>query len=194
MLLNPYTTHVQTLPGTRILTETLGLIGAVIPDLYESSRRWTIISLYAPIAGRALSGIRAKLEDQKGFVTFCNQRDLEVLIGLAKPGDYCLWAREEYPEPRSRDFYGLCVDSEDLEDDLYDREILIRAELPGVLPNGIELTRRIHIDGPNVDVEEFDLFLDDCDPITGLGPDLRLDTVMSRWKRVERTRLNWVHL
>ena len=138
-----------------------------------------------------LGGLRAKLTDQKGFVTFCNQRDLEVLIGLAEPGTFCPWARKYYVAPGDKDWYGLYMDDDDLEDDLHDREMLLRAASPtGILLGNLEIARRLHLD-TKYDVEELDMLLWDADPETGLTPDLRLETVERRWKRVERTRMQW---
>jgi hypothetical protein len=179
-----------------MLIESLGLIGAVIEDNRRRDRWWKITNLFAPIKNRHLGGIRAKLEDQKGFITFCNQRDLELLLHLAEPGDFCPWTDDEYPELESRDFYGLCADPEDLEDDLFDRELQLRAlmasssEYPDVIPYGYQFTRRVHI-SRGVDAEEVDMMLFDCDPDTGLGPDPRFETLMRRWTKVERSTITW---
>lgn len=196
MLLNPYTSTLETLPGSRMLVEGLGLIGASFPDEKKEGRVWTVTNLFAPIRGRALGGIRAKLQDQKGFIAFCNQRDLELLLGLAKPGNICPWTDSEYPEIGSREFYGMCIDIEDLEDDLFERELQLRSlmasspEYPNVIPYGYQLTRRIHLNDKE-DTEEVDMMLYDCDPKTGLGPDTRFETLMSRWTSVGRSRLLW---
>ncbi len=168
----------------------LGLVGACIDDPKRDGRVWHIVNLYAPIERRHLGGIRAKLVDNKGFVTFCNQRDLELLLGLAKPGQLCLWMDKDYPELDSREFYGLCADEEDLQDDLFERELVLRNEQPGVLPFGLELTRHLHLSS-GLDVEELITMLWDCDPDTGWGPDIRLETVHHRWTSVERERVLW---
>lgn len=190
MLLNPYQVTVQAIPGSRILQDDLGLLGAIIEDPREAGRSWTIVNVYAPVEGRRLGGIRVKLEDSRGFTTFCNQRDLELILGLAKPGNFCPWLNEEYPEIKSEEFFGLCADEEDLRDDLYDRELEIRAQEQGVLPYGLQLYRRIHLSRRN-DHEELFMMMYDCDPETGLGPDPRLKTLPSRWNRIERNRLRW---
>jgi len=196
MLINPYKSALATIPGSRMLAENLGLIGANFPDEKTKGRLWTVTNLFAPIKGRALGGIRAKLQDQKGFVTFCNQRDLELLIGLAKPGNFCPWTDSEYPEMDSREFYGMCVDPEDLEDDLFERELQLRClmaaspEYPDIIPMGYQFTRLIHLNSGQ-DVEELDMMLYDCDPETGLGPDTRFHTLMNRWTRVERNKIRW---
>jgi len=106
MIVNPYKNpeRLTTYAGTRILQEDFGIVGAVVADTAEKYRLWRVQALYSPIPKRSRGGIRAKLTDQKGVVTFCNQMDLEVLLGIAKPGSYCWWAEEEYPAPGDREF------------------------------------------------------------------------------------------
>lgn len=190
MLLNPYSNLLQVVPGTRILSVELGLSGMSLPDTNLPDRKWTVTGVYAPIPSRRLGGIRAKLEDQKGFITFINQRDLEVLLGLADPGDWCHWAEQEYPGPKDREWYGFAADWEDLADDMLEREYALRAQYPGVLPYGLEVARRVHVDGSH-DVEDLNTMLYDCDPETGMGPDMRLETIDTRWVRVGRDKILW---
>jgi hypothetical protein len=151
--------------------------------------------LFSPLPTRLLGGIRALLCDSKGFITFCNQRDLEVLIGMYKPGDYCKWAKDKYPEPGTVKWYGLCCDEIDLQDDLFARECQLREEHKelGYLPTGMELIRRVHFD-ENSDGEEMLTLLGDCDMDTGIYPDTRVETVGRRWVRVEKTQLLWEQL
>jgi hypothetical protein len=193
MLLNPFRRDLQVVPGTRILGVELGLSGVELDDPHTYGRKWTITGVYTPIPSRRLGGIRVRLQDQKGFITFCNQRDLEVLLHIADPGDWCQWADEEYPGPADDAFYGFVTDWEDLADDLLEREYALRAQHPGVLPYGLEITRRVHMDGSH-DVEELSTMLYDCDPETGYGPDMRLETISSRWTRVGRDKLSWKKL
>lgn len=193
MLLNPFKHTIQVLPGSRILTETFDLLGTKIDDPEQVGRTWVITSLYGPVCGRKLGGIRAKLQDSKGFITFCNQRDLEMLIGLASPGDLCVWMSAPYPDWKSAEFYGLCADEDDLRDDLYDRELTIRAQYSGVIPFGYELIRLIHT-GAKCDHEELYTMLYDCDRQTGYGPDPRFETLCRRWSRVQRESVMWTHL
>jgi len=196
MLVNPFTSVLNTIPGSRILAESMGLIGASFPDSDTKGRNWVITCLYAPINKRNLGGIRAKLEDQRGYVTFCNQRDLELLLGLASPGDLCPWTEKEYPEMSSREFYGMCVDDEDIKDDLLSFELTLRAamaaspEYTNFIPYGYQTERRIHV-SKGRDVRDLWMMLHDCDPETGLGPDPRLHTLMKRWVKVERDPLPW---
>lgn len=190
MLLNPCKANLATVPGTRILTDTLGLHGFKYVDPKEPARVWELQYLLAPIRKRALGGVRAKFIDNKGFISFMNQRDLEVLVGLAKPGDECFWAGEEYPEVGSQDWFGLCADDDDLVDDLQDRELRLREQFPEILPSNIEIVRRVYTGSQ--DVEELHILLWDADTETGIGPDSRLETIEKRWVRVERRPLKWV--
>jgi hypothetical protein len=169
----------------------------------DTRRIWEIQNVYLPIPGRVLGGIRVKLRDQKEFVTFCNQRDLEVLIGMYRPGDFCLWAGGPYLEPGDEGWCGLCCDEDDLVDDLYDREMFWRAQIGGVLtqqveiltPQGpsvqnVEIQRRVHLDKNN-DNEELYVLLGDYDQETGMYPDTKFETVERRWMRAERRKLLW---
>ena len=189
MLINPNRVQLATIPGTRILEETFGLVGFQHLDPHEPRRAWILQCLYAPIKKRRLNGIRAKFIDAKGFMSFCNQRDLEVLLGIAQPGKPCHWADLDYAEIGDPNWYGLCVDDEDLEDDLLERELRLREYYPGILPSNLEIRRRIHSD--KADMEELHVLLCDWDQLTGLGPDPRLETIKKRWARVERMSLRW---
>jgi len=177
--------------GTRLLQETLGLVGRALFDPLEKSRLWQIEALFAPIAGRTLGGVRAKLVDEKNFVTFINQMDLEVLLGLVKPGMKCHWSGRSYSGPGDRDWYGLCVDDDDLIDDLYGRELMLRSEYNyQMLPEGLEIYRRVHHE-EKVDKEELHLLIGDYDRETGVCPDPRMETIENRWVRADSTRVIW---
>jgi hypothetical protein len=193
MLFNPYKDQglLQVVPGTRILHNQLGLQNAEFEDPKQRNRTWRVSTVYSP-ARRALGGIRVKVVDDKDFVSFINQRDFELLIGLAKPGDWCQWMDERYPglNDHVEGWFGLTMDEFDLEDDLFERELIIRAQQPGQPLQPLELTRRIHLDHGS-DHEQLDTLMWDADPETGLGPDPRLETLSSRWRMVERTRVEW---
>lgn len=192
MLLNPYTAagreRLTTLGDTNILQENFGIVGASFADVRNRFRRWTVHALYAPVSGRAVGGIRAKLADQKGYISFCNQRDLEVLLDVASPGAYCEWLGREYVELDDNEWIGLCCDEQDLVDDLFDRELEARAMYVegAVLPAGLSLQRRIHDGYHNDFLEEMLLLWDICRE-TNMGPDTRYETVVNRWTSVERT-------
>ena len=190
MLVDP-NIPIPLIQGTHILSETFGLVGVTIEDPKHRDRVWTVSNLFGP-SGRALGGIRAKLVDSKGFVSFVNQRDLELLLDLARPGQWCLWLEKPYPgiNDHQDGWYGICCDESDLVEDLHERELHLRHHFGGVIPNMVELTRRIHYDEGN-DQEELLAFLWDKDPDTNLGPDGRLETVQRRWASVERRRMQW---
>jgi len=188
MLIDPRQ-PLQTIPGTRLLVDHLSLYGRQIVDPLEPWRPWVVQWVYAPV-NRMIGGVRTKLIDSQGFITFCNQRDLEVLLGLGEPGRRCHWLGSEYVSTDSQDWYGLCTDSNDLVDDLFDRELLIRNGSPQQLCPPMEITRRIHLDHNN-DCEELYTLLWDADPVTQIGPDYRVETVDCRWSRVERTKVYW---
>jgi|SRR5580658_3388789 hypothetical protein len=193
MLFNPYTEPHRAVPydGTRLLRETFGIYNAQVFDPKDAGRHWAVQSVYAPIRGRAIGGIRAKLVDTKGFITFCNQRDLEVLLGLATPGRWCLWLGEQYVHPEDREWCGLCADDDDLLDDLQERELFLRKSAAhGILSPPMEFVRRIHLD-PNNDFEELQILLCDYDQETGYHPDPRLETIERRWARSHRDRVRW---
>lgn len=191
MLVNPYSAgqnDLAAIPGTNILTDSLGVTGVTFIDPTYPEREWTVQGLYLPVAGRSLGGIRARVLDQKGFVSFCNQRDLEVLIENETPGSYCKWLGEEYLEPGGPGWCGLCVDTEDLVDDLFERELELRAQYPegAQLPNGLTIERRVH-DGKYNDYIETLVLLWDYNTENNFGPDTLLETVQQRWRSVERT-------
>lgn len=182
-------------PGTRMLQDSFGLVGCSFEDPMEPERLWIIDSVYAPIPGRALGGIRVRVVDQKGFISFCNQRDLELLLNLVKCGGYCPWTDKAYPYINDEEdgWIGLLVDAHDLADDLFARELVLREQYGwGVLPE-VGLTRLIHRMAGK-DVERHDILLWDADPVTGLGPDPSLENIGYRWKRVEEERVKWEQL
>lgn len=182
MLLNPCTTKLETYPGTRALAFSLGIEGQQLTDPKEPWRVWTIQRLFAPIGGRRLGGIRAKLFDSHGFVTFCNQRDLEVLLGLGRPGARCMWLKDDYLEPEDPDWYGLCADGEDLKDDLHEREMQLLQQHGYPLPPKSEITRSVHYDEGN-DVNELHV-------ITNLEG-MELERINRRWALAESLRVQW---
>lgn len=189
MIINPLR-RVNALEGTPFVND--GRLNQYLGTrvLYGDPRRsWSIQSFLLPSRRRAIGGIRAKLQDQKGFITFCNQRDLEVLLGLGTPGAMCFWLDKEYEEPGSKEWVGFYADAEDLRDDLYERELLTRCDYPTV-PEGMSLNRLVHIE-EGVDVEETYVLLGDWDRDLGLTPDPRYETVQNRWTRVERIRATW---
>jgi hypothetical protein len=187
--------ELKLIPGTRFLEDPILTPGVPVTDFREPWRHWSFQWMLAPVPGRKLGGVRAKLIDTKGFVTFINQRDLEVTMGHGRAGSWCSWLGKEYPSPSSGDWYGMCCDDEDLRDDIFERECFVRQELSAhpFLPTGLEIRRRLHLDEKQ-DVEELDVLLWDMDPDTRHYPDPRLQTVGRRWTRIQREKLIWERL
>lgn len=188
MLIHPYQDTLGVHEGTRLLETTLGIEGATFVDPRIPERAWAVHSLFAPVPSRMLGGVRARLIDAYGFITFVNQRDLEVLLGLGTPGQICPWLGSRYLEVGARDWCGLFVDSEDLRDDLQTREIELRLQSLQQgrgqrLPAGTELRRWVHRDDGD-DVEEtFSLLWDHgYSDLDGLG---------ERWSRIAIRRIGW---
>jgi hypothetical protein len=198
MIVNPFqkpSSVFETLGG-RMLKETFGLVGCQITDPHNPKRIWTITSIYAPIPNRQIGGIRAYVVDQKGFVSFINQRDLEVLLGLGKPDEYCRWLGKDYVDPHNQsEWVGFMMDEEDLCDDLFSREQelrLIQQEVSGgvLLPSGLEINRSIHLDR-GTDCKELLYGLGDQAAYDSGGNSLDINTLGCRWSRVERERVEW---
>lgn len=194
-IINPFSDRLTVVPGTRILQDSFGLVGCSFEDPREPERVWVVVGAYAPIASRAVSGIRARVLDQKGFVSFCNQRDLEVLLGLTKGGQYCPWmgCSYSYVNDEADGWIGLCVDEVDLLDDLFERELVLREQHAWGVLTGSEVLRRVHRSRDN-DVSRRDILMWDADPITGLGPDPSLANIQYRWRRVEEEKVKWNRL
>lgn len=190
MLLNPYNVKLPTIPGTRFLENSFGLEGFEYKRESEPNRVWTLQYLLDSVPNRYLGGIRAKFLDNKGFVSFCNQRDLEVILGLGVPGEICQWSDQEYPGEGDLDWFGLCVDEYDLDDDLFERELRMRETSP-VLQPGMELYRLVHDGGK--DFSELHACMTDIDD-RGYTPDVNFGTITRRWSRIERTPLKWSRL
>lgn len=190
MLINPQ--QLPIIPGTNILNEDFGLAGVIIEDPRQRNRTWAITRLFSPHRGRLVGGIRAKLVDNLGFISFINQRDLELLLDLARPGDWCPWLGAYYPGVNSYDegWFGICCDDADLLDELHEYELLIRQQYSSWIPEGVERTRRVHSDN-EIEYEELLIFLWDKDPDTNCGPDGRLETLQRRWVRAERRNISW---
>lgn len=179
----------QVTPGTRRLQD-MSLYGRPVQDPHRQGVVWYITYLYQPLMSRAIQGVRARLVTQPAggpsYITFCNQRDLEVLLGVARPGDYCRWLGRNYQAPSSDSWYGLSADVEDLRDDLFEYELHLRHHLQsqgyGHIPDNAQIhyTRYVVEDKDQYSEQEW-LFLRDRDPNTGATPDLSFSGLMRRW-------------
>lgn len=175
-----------TIPGTRVLREDFNLIGHRLNDARVDGGAWIITNVYAPLNGRRPKGIRAKLENPKtGTVTFIEQIYLEVALGLQRAGTYCAWAAMEYPSPGTPTFHAMVCDEDDLTDDLYDREVLLR-DGPEPLELGTQMERHIQPE-PGLELTEVLVLVSDQRD-DGSSPDLRFTTVERRWRRVEKKK------
>lgn len=181
-----------TIPGTRVLVETFGLVGCRFRDRAEPARNWVVLTTLQPLQHRSNRGIRVRVIDQLGFVSMVSQQDLDLLTMQAKPGSLCPWTSEPYPEigDEQEGWRGLRMTEEDLEDDLHIRELELREQMGwGMLPE-LQLTRRIHTDGR--DLERLDMLLLDYNPDTGVGPDPSLENIGKRWAMVQQEAIPWI--
>lgn len=188
--------YVQTVEGANNLVSTFDVVGLPFEDPQEVNQKriWVVQDLYAPIPTRTLRGIRAKVVDPKGFVSFVNQRDLEVLLGRATERSFCQWLGQPYASTASNDWIGLAVDGDDSLDDLYDREVVLRrGRIQRPLDPKDTITRRLHREAGH-DVIETWVLIADRDPVTGASPDIRRETIMNRWVLSETTRVSWASM
>lgn len=179
--------RLSTFHGTRILRNDFNLLDQAVTDPFVHTREWRIVGVYAPLSCRAVNGIRVKLFDNKRTITFVEQMDLEVLMGLARKGDMCPWSGRRYSGPGERDFVGLACDDDDLLDDLMDSENIIR-QTTMVIPEGTSLQRSVYLEFGS-EWEESWVMVRDMDPQTGASPDLQFATIERRWKRISRSKI-----
>lgn len=190
MITHPFESQSLPIPGTRLLTETFGLVGQEIQ--YPRSRDWQIVGFFAPTSSvGVLCGVRARLLDLKGFYTFINQRDLELLLDPDLGGRWCPWLGEDYPDIDSSEWYGPAMDGTDLEDDLLVMEWELRDTHGSPLPS-MNAVRKVYDGYSNWEREEVLLY--DMDLETGESPDTRLATIGQRWVLAEKRKVVWNHV
>lgn len=189
MIVNPFTEkgRLATFRGTRVLRDDFNLLDHTVKDVRRPNREWTIVGVYAPLTCRAVEGIRVKVVDQDDVITFVEQMDLEVLLGLARKGDTCAWSGKRYLGPGDSAFAGLVCDEDDLLDDLMDTENIIRRSV-AIIPNRTTIHRKLQLEFGH-EVEETWMMMGDSDVESGMSPDLRMETIERRWKRISRTPL-----
>lgn len=150
------------------------------------NRIWTVRQFYLPkvTTGNTVeTGVRAMVVDDHGFVSFVNQRDLEVLLDIRRAGEWCAWLGAPYVGTKESEFYGCCCDEADAWDELHSYEMELRRQFPnGFIPGEQQRERWIHY-GWCRDEYELWHFLWDAEPSTGISPDSRLETIESRWTR-----------
>lgn len=191
MIVNPYkgTDATAVIPPTRLLVNQQDMIGVEFVDPKNPNWIWTVIALLAPIPGRTLPGVRLWVQDHRVGIYSCyGQRDAEVALGYYNEGDIVPWmsGTHRYVSPGDPNFYGACMDVEDLRDDLLLRERMVRSELfrqtgSYRIPPGSTLKRKIHMDYQQVIEETLICY---ADPLTTQGtPGTDLDGVTTRWRR-----------
>lgn len=189
MLINAYARPPRPVAGCRLLEENFNILGRELQDPHERGRIWTLENAYSPASGRRIGGIRVKARDQKGFITFINQRDLEVLLGEGFPNAWCEWSGSRYVGPQHADWVGFAADDDDLLDDLYEVELALREESL-ILPAGLTVTRLVHL-ARGTDRQEQWAFVMDVNLRTGLSPDTGFSTLKSRWTLLRRDTVYW---
>jgi len=189
VIVNPFAEkgRLATFKGTRMLRDDFNLIDRTVTDVRQPYREWTIVGVYSPLTCRAVEGIRVKVVDESGVLTFIEQMDLEVLMGLANKGDLCSWSGKRYLGPGDNAFAGLVCDEDDLLDDLMDTENVIRISTP-VIPDRTTIHRKLRLEFGH-EVEETWMMLGDLDVERGTSPDTRMETLERRWRRISRTPL-----
>ena len=169
-------------------------IGKSVRDPDNKSRLWTVRDAFAPeedvAAGNSL-GVRFRCIDARGFVTFINQRDLEVLLGYGKPGERIPWSDNRYYVSvfSEAHWVGFQVQKWDSLNDLHLRETAIRIDRGygnAPIPMGATITRLIHMrDGQDLEVKF--TCVGNADRHSGYGPDTQFGSVEYRWNCVEKT-------
>lgn len=170
--------------GSRILRQEFNLIGQKIYD--RDSDPWVIQGVYAPLTARKPSGIRVKaklLGAKTDIISFVDQYYLEPLIDAIRcaEGRLCDWAGRRYLATDDPAFHAFVTDEDDLIDDLFDRELLIRASHP-IIPSGTSLCRYVQLEPGDV-VEETWILTQD-----GADSSKSVEGVESRWRRAERKK------
>ncbi len=99
--------HLQTVhPHINRLIETFGYVGETVVDPFVPGRGWTVEAAYLPT--RTANGLTYsegplfRCFDQKTVFGYICMRDLEVLLGIGRPGDPIPWdqpPQERYPRP-----------------------------------------------------------------------------------------------
>ena len=138
-------------------------------------RTWTVKGVYAPVPNYRIGGVRLLVEDQKKVKSVVNQRDAELLLGLAKPGDPT-WV-------------GLTVTADDLQDIIMDQEAWARySSYSRGTGLSIEAGRTfgLYLYDGDVTTRQMWRFVGDSNPI-----DFSLEGMSQRWTRDKAERQVW---
>lgn len=181
LIRNPHR-HMPVLANSYQLIDELGLPGQQLFD-DETSRIWTVIAVYAPRS--VTGGVRIKLNDNRGFVSFLEQEDYEVIFDMVQPGDICPWSGRKYAGPGDRDWNGLYADDFDLKDDLYDRHQEFVRIYNGYVPTDALIQRCVHSENRD--------FLESWGYLPSLAGHIPItaDNVDTAWVRVESMNVKW---
>jgi hypothetical protein len=173
-----------------------GYVGKVFPDPIKKNRIWKVNYELCPT--KDTQSIRLRAFDDRGVVTFLSTRDFDLLRGQVKPGALHEPTMKSYPEigDYNAGWEGLRVDEEDLEDDLYLRELTYRWADNGwywynPLPP-LDIPRYVHTDGR--DFLLLEKMVEDVAPETRLGPDSRFTTMCRRWSQYHKEQIDWEQL
>ena len=142
MIINPFREKPDRFGNTRLVTADLGLAGKKVRDP-RTSRVFVLSHIFGPVNSLAIQGIRVRGQDKNGIVSFINQRDLEVLLGLGVPGRTCRWFGRDYVDPSEPEWIGFAMEPEDSQDDLLIQEMQL-VETKGPPKQGDQLIRDLH--------------------------------------------------
>lgn len=125
------------------------------PDPRNPDRIWVVTGAFWKIQVSQIPGLRIEIRDQKDFISLINQRDAEVLLGLARPGEVSSWLGERYIAPLMPGWVGPGVDAEGFKDLLYDMECAerhsaLRRTGSASLRSGMVATLRVHVSNQDV--------------------------------------------
>lgn len=152
-------------------------------------RAWTVKGVYAPVPNYRIGGVRLLVEDQKKVKSVVNQRDAELLLGLAKPGAHCHWHDGPYAKPGDPTWVGLTVTADDLQDIIMDQEAWARySSYSRGTGLSIEAGRTfgLYLYDGDVTTRQMWRFVGDSNPI-----DFSLEGMSQRWTRDKAERQVW---
>jgi len=179
--------------SSNLLSIPLDYFNLPFADPTSRGRQWIVRNAFAVDPSYVEMGLRLRVFDTRDeLCSFINQRDLEVLLGLARPDHQIPWApSQRFYAPGAHGFVGLYLDEVELEDDLFLRECVLRCITfrcqPTPIPKGTAITRALY-DSQMQEYQEVLHCVGDCNPVSGWGPDPERASVKTRWKTVSTTK------